>query len=92
MPEQTLKAYQVGDNDIVAAYNEAGAIKILCLQCGYPEDGGDWTVEDVQLVSDEILDETICFDQDEGKFITLDKSLRQELAELTGPEYMTGWE
>ncbi len=24
MPEQTLKAYQVGDYDIVAAYDEAG--------------------------------------------------------------------
>lgn len=29
-----LKAYQVGENDIVTAYHEKEAIKVLCDYCG----------------------------------------------------------
>lgn len=90
MPEQTLKAYQVGDNDIVAAYDEAGAIAVLCEYCGYP--GGEFDLEDVELVSDKVLDSLEAYDQDEGKVIALDKSLRQRVSELTAPAYMHGWE
>jgi hypothetical protein len=87
---QELKAYQVGDNDIVAAYDVAGAIKVLCEFAGYSDD--EYDESDVELVCDELLDNLEAFDQDEGKIVVLDKTLRQELAELSQPEYMYGWE
>lgn len=85
-----LNAYQVGDNDIVAAYDPAGAAKLLCELCGYPLD--EFTKDDVELVPEAVLDNTVAFDVDEGKVVTLEKTLRQELAELTEPAYMHGWE
>lgn len=85
-----LFAYQVGDNDIVAAYDPAGARKVLCEFNGYPDD--EYEDSEVELVSDKVLDNTEAFDIDEGKTITLDKTLRQELAELTEPAYLHGWE
>jgi hypothetical protein len=33
-PNNLLKAYQVGDNDIVAAFDEEGAIEVLVLYTG----------------------------------------------------------
>ncbi|WAB92014.1 hypothetical protein OSS47_28530 [Pseudomonas citronellolis] len=90
MPEETLKAYQVGDNDIVAAYDPAGAIAVMCEECGYEPE--DFTLDEVALVRDEVLDVMQAYDQDEGKVVPLEKSLRQELAELTEPTYMLGWE
>lgn len=87
---QQLIAYQVGDNDIVAAYDPEGAIEVLSTYCGYAKD--EFTTDDVVLVNDETLDATEAFDQDEGKTIPLDKTLRQELAELTEPSYLYGWE
>lgn len=90
MPEQTLKACQVGDNDIVAAYDEAGAIKVLCDYCGYPDN--EYTSEEVQLVGDRYLDSREAFDTDEGEVVKVDKTLREEMAELTEPAYLCGWE
>lgn len=88
--QRQLFAYQVGDNDIVAAYDPAGAIKVLVEFSG---DGDyDYDDDDVDLVSDKVLDNTEAYDQDEGKIITLEKTLRQELAELTEPAYLHGWE
>ncbi len=92
MPEQTLKAYQVGDNDIVAAYDEAGAIEAFYKQCGHPEDGHGYTLDEVQLVSDRWLDAREVFDTDEGVVVKVDKTLREEMAELTEPAYLCGWE
>lgn len=86
---RVLRAYQVGDNDIVAAYDPAGAIKVLSDFAGY---GDDFDESEVDLVSDKMLDNTEAFDIDEGKTITLEKTLRQELAELTEPAYLHGWE
>lgn len=90
MNTETLKAYQVGDNDIVAAYDPAGAIKVLCEFNGDPDD--EFELSEVELVSDKVLDNTEAYDQDEGKIVILDKTLRQELAELTEPAYLYGWE
>lgn len=90
MPEKALKAYQIGDNDIVAAYDPAGAIEVMCEECGYVEE--DFALDEVVLVRDEVLDVMQAYDQDEGKVVPLEKSLRQELAELTEPAYMVGWE
>lgn len=87
---QTLKAYPVGECDIVAAHSPEGAIKVLCEYGSYPND--EFDLEDVDLVSDQMLDNLQAYDQDEGKIVSLDKALRQELAELTEPAYMTGWE
>ena len=87
---QQLIAYQVGENDIVAAYDPAGAIEVLTIYSGY--DKSDFTVDDVVPVNDETLDSTEAFDQDEGKTITLEKTLREELEELTEPTYLHGWE
>ncbi|RRI34258.1 hypothetical protein [Pseudomonas aeruginosa] len=92
MPEQTLKAYQVGDYDIAAAYDEAGAIRVLLEQQGDAENHYGYTLDDVKLVSDAVLDNPQAYDQDEGEVITLDKTLRQELAEQTEPAYLAGWE
>lgn len=90
MAQETLKAYQVGDNDIVAAYDPAGAIKVLCDFSGYPY--SEFDLEDVDLVHENMLDNTEAFDQDEGMTVTLEKTLRQELKELTEPTYLHGWE
>lgn len=87
---QRLIAYQVGDNDIVAAYDPAGAIEVLCTYSGYELD--EFTVDEVVAVSDTLLDSTEAFDQDEGKIVPLEKTLRQELEELTEPAYLHGWE
>lgn len=86
-----LFAYQVGDNDIVAAYDPAGAIKVLVEFSGLG-DLDDYDESDVDLVSDKVLDATEAYDIDEGKTVTLEKTLRQELAELTEPAYLHGWE
>lgn len=86
---QRLIAYQVGDNDIVAAYDPAGAIQVLVDFAGY---GQDFDESDVEPVSDKMLDATEAYGQDEGKTVTLEKTLRQELEELTEPAYLHGWE
>lgn len=85
-----LNAYQVGDYDVVAAYDREGAIAVLREQTGDLSD--DHTVEDVVLVSDKMLDNMEAFDQDENKIVPLEKSLRQEVALLTKPTYLYGWE
>ena len=44
------------------------------------------------LVSDKTLDNLEAFDQDEGRMVRLEMSLRQELTMLTKPTYLYGWE
>lgn len=85
-----LFAYQVGDYDVVAAYTPEGAITALCEQTD--SDPDDYELNEVVLVSDKALDNMEAFDQDEGKVVALEMSLRQELAMLTKPTYMFGWE
>lgn len=87
---QTLKAYQVGDYDIVAAYTPEGAITVLCEQTGWPRE--DHAQDKVQLVSDTHLDSLKVFNQDEGKTEKLETSLRQDVEALDAPAYMYGWE
>jgi hypothetical protein len=86
----SLKAYQVGDNDIVAAYTPSGAIEVLCEQTDYPR--SDYTLDEVKLVGRKLLDSLEIYDQDEGKVEPLETSLRQDVAALTAPTYMFGWE
>lgn len=94
MSLQELKAYQVGDCDVVAAYTPEQAIEVLNDVCGYPiaENVFDFTLEDVKLVSDGILDARQYYDLDEGKTVNLETSLREDLALLTEPQYFYGWE
>lgn len=87
---QPLIAFQVGDNDIVAAFDPAGAIKVLCDFCGYPDN--EYQLDEVEAVSDAVLDNREAFDQDENKTVTLEKTLREELSALTEPGYLHGWE
>ena len=75
----------------MAAYDPAGAIKVLVEFSGLG-DLDDYDESDVDLVSDKVLDATEAYDIDEGKTVTLEKTLRQELAELTEPAYLHGWE
>ncbi|MGF6282173.1 hypothetical protein ABH908_000342 [Pseudomonas frederiksbergensis] len=86
----SLKAYQVGDCDIVAAFSASGAIDVLCEQTDYPR--SDYTLADVTRVGRKTLDSLEVFNQDEGKVETLETSLRQDIAILAEPTYMHGWE
>jgi len=90
-PDLKLTAYQVGDYDIVAAYDPAGAIEQLKKASDGDYDDLD-PERDVLIVSDKWLDATEVFDQDEGKLVPLEKTLRQQLEELTEPQHMWGWE
>lgn len=72
MTIETLKAYQVGDNDIVAAYDQVGAIKVLCIFCSYPDD--EYGLDEVQLVENEVQDATEANDQNEVATVTLEKT------------------
>lgn len=85
-----LVAYQVGDYDIVAAFDPQGAIAVLCEQTG--QDQSEFELSEVELVSDKHLDSLEVFDQSEGKTERLDTSLRQDIAKLTVPTYLYGWE
>ena len=78
-----LKAYQVGENDIVAAYNESQAISILTEFAG-----GDVTeLMDKDDVTEKYFDMDIC---DEEGNIT--GKLGDIMKDVVEPEYLFGWE
>lgn len=85
IPMATLKAFQVGDNDIVAHYSPAEAVAFLCDNCGYSEN--EFTVDDVFAVSDSLLDVEM-FDEDDISCGTL----RKALAAAKEPCVLHGWE
>ena len=85
-----LTVYQVGDTDIVAAYTPEGAIEVLCKQLGMPLE--DYTSADVLPVDDALLDATEAFDQEADISVKLATTLRQDVALLTEPSYLCGWE
>lgn len=87
---RNLIAYQVGDNDIVAAYDPAGAAALLCEYCGYQE--GEFTADNTEIVSDTLLDSTEAYYEDSDEKIQLKTTLRQDVVALTEPTYMYGWE
>lgn len=80
-----LKAFQVGDNDIVAHYSPAEAAMLLCEHSGYPD--GEFTSDDVVLVSEEFLDQPM--NEEDG---TPAAPLRVDLLAATEPCYLHGWE
>jgi hypothetical protein len=79
-----LTPYQVGENDIVVAYNPKQALELLVEYCDY--EAGDWEdfeVEDISYKLDVmILDE-------EGAVI---ETLRDCIKRISAPEYLYGWE
>lgn len=85
-----LRAYQVGDFDVVAAYDPQGAIAALCEQTGQALD--EWELSEVELVDDKRLDALEVFNKYEGVVEKLKTSLRQDLATLAKPAYLFGWE
>lgn len=85
-----LKGYQVGDCDIVAAFTRKQAIAVFCEQSGFPK--SDYSAADVERVSAKTLDSLQVFNIDEGVEETLATSLRQDIAALSEPSYMYGWE
>lgn len=78
-----LKAYQVGDNDIVAAYTPEGALEALVELAG---EIGLSTV-DVSIIEEDELDVPVV-DEDGNQCPTI----RQMLADLSEPTYLFGWD
>ncbi len=81
---QELKAYQVGDNDIVAHYTPEQALEFLRRFCGYTD---EFSLDDVELTSDDLLDTEM--HEEDG---TPAGTLRAHLAAATEPCYLHGWE
>lgn len=75
---------------MVAAYSPEGAIAVLCEQTGNGPD--DYELNEVVLVSDKSLDSTLAIDHGEGIVVTMELTLRQEIALLCKHTYMYGWE
>ena len=82
--DQPLKAYQIGANDIVAAYSPEGALAVLIELAG---DLDPLTLIDVVAIEDAELDSPVV-DEDDSPCPTI----RQMLAELCAPAYLFGWE
>ncbi|WP_223508738.1 MULTISPECIES: hypothetical protein [unclassified Pseudomonas] len=81
---QELKAYQVGDTDIVAHYTPEQALDFLRRFCGLTD---EVNVEDVELASDDLLDAEMY--EEDG---TPAGTLRAHLAAAEEPCYLHGWE
>lgn len=84
MQTQELKAYQVGDNDIVAHYSPEQARDWLIEFAGYEQD--DIEPGDVSLVSDKFLDTPL--GDGEGSAWPL----RTGLTNATEPCLLLSWE
>jgi len=93
--KQTLIAYQVGDNDVVAAYDEKGAVKVLGDYCGFEPE--EFHAEDYGLGgkanNNEVTDLTSKLNEmlrdEEGNDI---ETLGDWMKRVDEPEYLYGWE
>lgn len=86
LKDNLLTPYQVGENDVVAAYDEEEAIEVLCLYTGCNHTNEfDKSVDVTDLTKN--LDEMLK-DEDGNDLNTL----RAWVEELTEPQYMYGWE
>lgn len=81
-----LKCYQVGEQDVVAAYTPEQAVAILCAFSGYP--AGEYTVDDVSEWTDAQLDAPV-FEEDG---VTPAEPWRATFAACVYPQYLCGWE
>ena len=80
-----LKPYQVGENDIVLAYNEQSAKQVLCDYCGGLE------MEDLDEVEDLSNRLDMAFFNEDGTFLCTLKTLIEQDQDQ-GERYLTGWE
>tara|TARA_R110000772_G_scaffold94368_1_gene192213 strand:- start:345 stop:593 length:249 start_codon:yes stop_codon:yes gene_type:complete len=79
-----LIPYQVGENDVVVAYNPQQALEVLIEYCAYEaDDYQDFDVEDISHKLDSMLRD------EEGADI---ETLREWVARTREPEYLYGWE
>lgn len=91
---RTLTAYQVGDNDVVAAYDKDGAIQILADYCGfdadefYAEDYGFGT-NSVSTVEDLTSKLNVMLKGEDGEDL---ETLGDWMNRVNEPEYLYGWE
>ncbi|MDH0959081.1 hypothetical protein EGJ86_19320 [Pseudomonas sp. o96-267] len=83
--QQELKAFQVGDHDIVAHYSAAEALAYLCEQYNYSD--GEVTIDETSAVSDKLLDEPMR--DEEGNTLP---PLRVDLVAATAPAILHSWE
>ncbi|WP_149983306.1 hypothetical protein [Pseudoalteromonas rhizosphaerae] len=79
-----LKPYQVGENDIVLAFNEQSAKQVLCDYC-------DWDIDDPFDVEDLSNRLDMKFQDEEGNFLYTLKTLIEQDQDQ-GERYLTGWE
>ena len=92
--KKTLIAYQVGDNDVVAAYDEEGAIKVLGDYCGFEPE--EFHAEDYgfgKKENNQVTDLTSKLNEmlrdEEGNDI---ETLGDWMKRVDEPEYLYGWE
>ena len=84
MANEKLIPYQVGENDIVAAYNPKQALELLAAYCGLTADEyADFEVEDITYKLDAMIRD------EEGADV---ETLRVWLKRISAPEYIYGWE
>lgn len=86
MNESGLKPYIVADQDLVMAFDEHQAVRLVAEVSGETEDVGE-----VAEVPESLLDSPV-WEQDEGRFAEGGKPLRAFLEPVTEPQYMWGWE
>ncbi|MBB1290989.1 MULTISPECIES: hypothetical protein [unclassified Pseudoalteromonas] len=82
--DKILKPYQVGENDIVLAYNEQRAKHVLSNSTGVD-------IEEFEEVKDLSNDLDMGFCNEEGEFIHTLKTLIEN-SDGQGERYLTGWE
>ena len=85
MAESKLKAYQGGDHDLVAHYSAEEARHLLLKNDNYDED--DILLSDVQECSESFLARPT--KDEEGN---LEVPWGEDLAEMTEPGWIGGWE
>lgn len=76
-----LKAYQVGENDIVAAFTEDEAKQILKEYCGTELEDGELDVTELPL--------EMKLQDEEGNFLS---TLGDCMKKVEKAEYLVGWE
>lgn len=79
-----LKPYQVGENDIVLAFNEQSAKQLLCDYC-------DWDIDELLDVEDLSNRLDMKFQDEDGNFLYTLKTLIEQNQDQ-GERYLTGWE
>ena len=84
--DKLLKAYQVGERDVVAAFDEQEAIEILVAYTGCCHSGDFDKDKDVTDLTDRL---GVMLKDEEGNDL---EALGAWIDRLSEPEYMYGWE